>query len=134
MKYVVSYDNGAGYSEWASNPQPTRKQAIALAGGVLSPGDKVEEIDDDEENFIGPRGEVIQGVKGTWTVRCEGSSSFFASRAAADQHVESIFQELWGRYCQGTNNLPASFEEAVSLLGVQVIAPDGTIVAENAPQ
>jgi hypothetical protein len=30
--YVVTYDNGSGFREWASKPQETEEMAIALAG------------------------------------------------------------------------------------------------------
>lgn len=54
MKYVISYDNGTGWKEWASEPQPTVVEAWAVAG--LSPdshgvGDWYEllEVEEDEK-------------------------------------------------------------------------------------
>ncbi len=37
VKYVVTYDNGSPYREWASTPQNTPEEAWAEAGG-LQPG------------------------------------------------------------------------------------------------
>lgn len=35
--YVVTYDNGSGYREWASSPQPTKEKAWEASG--WKPGD-----------------------------------------------------------------------------------------------
>lgn len=32
VKYVVTWDNGSGFREWASRPCPTQEEAIAAAG------------------------------------------------------------------------------------------------------
>lgn len=51
MKYVVTYDNGSGFREWASAPQNSEQLAWNVAG--ISPGQQFFEGSD-------PRVEQVQ--------------------------------------------------------------------------
>lgn len=49
--YVVTYDNGTGYYEWASTPCETPEQAYAAAG--VQPGESMGSYDCRLEQVVG---------------------------------------------------------------------------------